>query len=70
MFFLLSSFRGHVQAQWIAPIILPLILITFDYLLDNQKKIKLFNYLALINIIIIITARIIIANEDIIPVKL
>ena len=70
VFFLLSSFRGHVQAQWIAPIILPLILITFDYLLDNQKKIKLFNYLALINIIIIITARIIIANEGIIPVKL
>ena len=70
IFFLLSSFRGHVQAQWIAPIMLPLILITFEYLLDNQKLIKLFNYLAFVNIIIIIIARIIIANEGIIPVKL
>ena len=37
IFFLVSSFRGHVQAQWIAPIMLPLILITFNYLVENNK---------------------------------
>ena len=70
IFFLVSSFRGHVQAQWIAPIMLPLILITFNYLVENNTQLKLFNYLAIANISIILFVRIIIANEGIIPVKL
>ncbi|MDT7832061.1 glycosyltransferase family 39 protein [Flavobacteriaceae bacterium S356] len=70
IFFLLSSFRGHVQAQWLAPIMIPLILITFSYLIEHTRQIKLFNYLAMVNIIIIIFARILIANEGIIPVQL
>ncbi len=49
---------------------LPLILITFNYLIENNKQIKLFNYLAFTNIVIILFARIIIANEGVIPVKL
>ena len=69
-FFLISSFRGHVQAQWIAPIMLPLILITFNYLIEHKKNLKLFCYLALTNIAIISFVRINIANEGIIPVKL
>ncbi|MDG1160802.1 MAG: glycosyltransferase family 39 protein [Flavobacteriaceae bacterium] len=69
-FFLVSSFRGHVQAQWIAPIMLPLILITFNYLIEHKKNLKLFSYLALTNIVIILFVRICIANEGIIPVKL
>ena len=69
-FFLISSFRGHVQAQWIAPIMLPLILITFNYLIEHKKNLKLFCYLALTNIAIISFVRISIANEGIIPVKL
>ena len=70
IFFLVSSFRGHVQAQWIAPIMLPLILITFNYLVENNTQLKLFNYLAIANISIILFVRIMIANEGIIPVKL
>ena len=69
-FFLVSSFRGHVQAQWIAPIMLPLILITFNYLIEHKKNLKLFSYLALTNIVIILFVRICIANEGISPVKL
>ena len=69
-FFLLASYRGHVQAQWIAPIMLPLIIITFDYLIQYKKNIRVFCYLAITNIIIILFARIIIANEGIIPAKL
>ena len=70
IFFLIASFRGHVQAQWIAPIILPLILITFNYLVENNTQLKLFNYLAIANISVILLVRIIIANEGIVPVKL
>jgi hypothetical protein len=69
-FFLIASYRGHVQAQWIAPIMLPLIIITFDYLIQYKKNIRVFCYLAIANIIIILFARIIIANEGIIPAKL
>ena len=69
-FFLIASYRGHVQAQWIAPIMLPLIIITFDYLIQYKKNIRVFCYLAITNIIIILFARIIIANECIIPAKL
>jgi len=69
-FFLAASFRGHVQAQWIAPIMLPLILITFNYLIEHKKSLNLFCYLALTNITIILFVRIIIANEGIIPIKL
>jgi len=69
-FFLAASFRGHVQAQWIAPIMLPLILITFNYLIEHKKSLNLFYYLALTNITIILFVRIIIANEGIIPTKL
>lgn len=69
-FFLAASFRGHVQAQWIAPIMLPLILSTFNYLIEHKKSLNLFYYLALTNITIILFVRIIIANEGIIPIKL
>ena len=41
-FFLIASYRGHVQAQWIAPIMLPLIIITFDYLIQYKKNIRVF----------------------------
>ena len=69
-FFLIASYRGHVQAQWIAPIMLPLILITFNYLVEHKKNIRLFCYLAITNIIIIVFARIVLANEGILPVRL
>jgi len=69
-FFLIASYRGHVQAQWIAPIMLPLILITFNYLVEHKKNIRLFCYLAFTNIIIIVFARIVLANDGILPVRL
>ena len=69
-FFLIASYRGHVQAQWIAPIMLPLILITFNYLVVHKKNIRLFCYLAITNIIIIVFARIVLANDGILPVRL
>lgn len=69
-FFLIASYRGHVQAQWIAPIMLPLILITFNYLVEHKTNIRLFCYLAVTNIIIIVFARIVLANDGILPVRL
>ena len=68
--FFFASFIGHVQLQWTLVIIIPLIIITFNFLSKNQKYIKLFNRLAFINILFIIAIRFLLANEGIIPIKL
>ncbi|WP_299679890.1 glycosyltransferase family 39 protein [uncultured Tenacibaculum sp.] len=67
IFFFVSSFKSRVQAQWVVPISIPLVIIPFYYLIDNPKKIKAFKILAFITIFVTITLRIIIANDGIIP---
>ncbi|MFD2567934.1 ArnT family glycosyltransferase [Pseudotenacibaculum haliotis] len=70
LFFFFSSFRGRVQAQWIVPISIPLILITYNYLTDREKARKWFVRLAFINIAIMLIARVLMFAEGIVPVKL
>ena len=70
IFFFFSSFRGRVQAQWIVPISIPLILITYNYIIDREKAQKWFVRLAFINIAIILFARVLMFSEGILPVKL
>ncbi|TVZ57370.1 dolichyl-phosphate-mannose-protein mannosyltransferase [Lutibacter sp. Hel_I_33_5] len=70
VFFFLMSFKGHVQAQWIVPISIPLMIIVFHYLVNNQHKITLFKRLAFINIALIILIRIVMAFESILPFQL
>lgn len=70
LFFFFSSFKNHVQAQWIAPISIPLIIITFNFLVENNHKIKLFKILAFITIGITLVLRLIMANDGLIPHQL
>lgn len=70
LFFFFSSFRGRVQAQWIVPISIPLILITYRFLIDRDKARKWFVRLAFINIAIMLIARVLMFAEGIVPVKL
>lgn len=70
VFFFFSSFRGRVQAQWIVPISIPLILISFDFLINNKNSRKWFIRLAFINISIMLVARILLFTEGILPKKL
>lgn len=69
IFFFLMSFKGHVQAQWIAPILIPLIIITFNYLIKVPKNKNLFSILALITISITFVIRFLLAN-DVLPFQL
>ena len=69
-FFFLMSFKGPTQAQWTLPISFPLIIITFLYILDNPKSKKIFKRLAIVNLVVIVLARILLANEGILPVEL
>lgn len=70
VFFFITSFRGRVQAQWIVATSIPLILITFEYLIENKKSRKWFIRLAFVNIFFIILIRVLISTEGILPVKL
>ncbi|TCI85122.1 ArnT family glycosyltransferase [Tenacibaculum sp. M341] len=67
IFFFISTFKGHAQAQWIVPISIPLIIIPFNYLLNAQKGIKTFKILAFITIAVTTFLRFAMANDGILP---
>ncbi|WP_152285487.1 ArnT family glycosyltransferase [Flavicella marina] len=69
-FFFIMSFKGPTQAQWTIPITFPLIIITFLHLTQNQRAKKTFVKLAIVNLVIICFARIILANDGILPIQL
>ncbi len=58
LFFLLSSFQRRVQTQWIIVICIPMAVLTFQYLLENQKARKWILRLGLVNIAILLFLRI------------
>ncbi len=70
LFFLFSSFRGRTQAQWVVPISIPLILITFDYIVVNRRSRKWFVGLAFASITIMFGARVLMLSESLSPVQL
>ncbi len=67
VFFFITTFKGHAQAQWIVPISIPLIIITFNFLIENKKSLKTFKILACISIFILTFLRLAMANEGILP---
>lgn len=69
IFFFISSFKNHVQAQWIVPISIPLIIIPFKFLIDNPKHLKVFKILASITIIFTVLLRFVMTNDTILPKK-
>ncbi|CAM1344110.1 ArnT family glycosyltransferase [Tenacibaculum amylolyticum] len=67
IFFFISTFKGHAQAQWIVPISIPLIIIPFNYLIENPKQIRLFKILAFISIIAGTFLRFAMVNDGLLP---
>lgn len=69
IFFFFMTFKGHTQAQWVLAISIPFIILTFPYLIDNQKSRKWFVYLACVNFAIMLVARVQLATP-ILPIKM
>lgn len=69
IFFFLMTFKGHTQAQWVLAISIPFVIITFLYLINNQKSRKWFVYLACINFAVMLVARVQLATP-ILPIKM
>lgn len=58
LFFFVSSFNRRVQTQWIIIICIPLVVITFNYMLQNRQALTWIFRLGVVNAILIIYLRI------------
>lgn len=58
LFFFVSSFNRRVQTQWIIIICIPLVVITFNYMLRNTQALKWVFRLGLINALLILYLRV------------
>ena len=67
-FFLLSSFRGKVEGNWTSPVLVPLVVLSHQFLLNKIKWQKILYRLLPITLVLVLFARIIMI-ADILPVK-
>ena len=68
VFFLLSSFRGKVEANWTSPALVCLIILSHQYLVDKLSWQKWLIRLLPVTLVLVLFVRIIMI-EDILPVK-
>ncbi len=67
-FFLLSSFKGWVEANWTAPVLIAFVVLSHNYLLDSVKWRKVLYYTLPFSVILFIVARFFMV-VDILPQK-
>ena len=70
IFFFFTTFTSRPQAQWVGIILIPLIILTFPYFIQNQKARKWLIILGSIQFGLLLIVRIFLANENISPIKL
>jgi len=67
-FFLLSSFRGRVEGNWTSPVMVPLIVLSHQYLLNKLKWQQWLYKLLPLTLVLVLFARIVML-VDVLPVK-
>lgn len=55
--FLLSSFRGKVEANWTMPVLIPLIILSHQFIIDKISLMKPLRIIAFISLLLIIAGR-------------
>ncbi|HUH47330.1 MAG TPA: hypothetical protein VLZ54_09270, partial [Arenibacter sp.] len=68
LFFFLTSFGRRVQTQWLIVISVPLVIITFNYMMDHQKIRQWIFRLGLANIVILLFLRIWLLTGSVLPI--
>lgn len=68
-FFLLSSFNRKTQAQWPLLTILPLIVLTFRYGLEQEKFRKWLRITSIMSLVALCMARVILVSEELSPIN-
>ncbi len=64
--FFLSSFRGKVEANWTMPVLIPLIVLSYQFLNNRPAWVKPFRIVAFVSLLLIMAGRIYLV-EDIGP---
>ena len=67
IFFFVSSFSKRVQTQWIIVISIPMVLIIFNYILENEKIRKWYYGLGIANIVILLYLRVWLIYQPLLP---
>ncbi|MCS7244742.1 MAG: glycosyltransferase family 39 protein [candidate division WOR-3 bacterium] len=57
LFFLVFSFRNKIEANWTSSLLVPLFILSYNYIVQNEKIKKLFYKLATLNTILIFLVR-------------
>jgi len=68
LFFFISSFSKRVQTQWIIVISIPLVLLIFNYIIENEKIRKWFFGLSIVNVIVLLILRVGLIYEPLFPI--
>ncbi|AZQ60150.1 glycosyltransferase family 39 protein [Maribacter sp. MJ134] len=58
IFFFISSFNRRIQTQWIIIICIPMVIITFNYMLVNRTSMRWIYRLGLANVVVILYLRV------------
>ena len=61
--FLISSFRGKVEANWTMPALIPLVVLSHQYIIDKISWIKPLRIIAFISLLLIIAGRLYLVVE-------
>lgn len=67
-FFLFSSFRGRVEANWTSPVLIPLMVLSHQFLNEKIKWQRILYHLLPVTLVLVLFARITMI-VDILPVK-
>ena len=63
LIFLISSFRGKVEVNWPMPALIPLIVLSHQFIIDKVSWIKLIRVVAFVSLLLIIGGRIYLAID-------
>lgn len=67
LFFLLNSFRGNIEANWTAPAIVPMIVLTHNYLQEKQRWRKALVKILPLTLLLVVLVRIVMV-ADLLPI--
>jgi len=68
IFFFISSFSKRVQTQWVIIISIPMAIIIFNYILENQIFRKWIYILGIVNIVLLSYARLGLIHQPLLPI--
>lgn len=68
LFFFVSSFQRRVQMQWLIAICIPMVLLTFNYIVAHKPTAKWLLRIGVLNIAILLFARIGLIYEPLFPI--